>query len=217
MPFGYLVDFDEQMEKAIELGEIPVYMADSIEELAQKYHASCHATHSPIEADWSIFEKEALSLEDVKSIMVHTSEMSLSAAFRTEATTGLEGKFSIPYCVANALLRGRGNTGLQAFTDEKVNDPKIKELMPKISTTQDSERTGMDARVVVETKNGEVYSDYADILNEVPELEVKITKIREKFTDLCEPILGSQKTQKIMGAISHMEEVKDMNALIDLL
>ena len=188
-----------------------------IEELAQKYHASCHATHSPIEAAWSTFEKEDLSLEDVKSITVHSSELGLSAAFRTEANTGLEGKFSIPYCVANALLRGRGSTGLQAFTEEKVNDPKIKELMAKISTTQDPEMTGMDARVEVETNNGEVYSDYSSILNEVPELDVKRTKIKEKFTDLCEPILGSQKTRKLMEAISKMEEIKDMNSLIDLL
>jgi 2-methylcitrate dehydratase PrpD len=188
-----------------------------IEELAQKYHASCHATHSPIEAAWSTFEKEDLSLSDVKSITVHSSELGLSAAFRTEANTGLEGKFCIPYCVANALLRGIGSTGLQAFTEEKVNDPKVKEVMAKISTTQDAEMTGMDAKVEVETNKGEVYSAYSDILNEVPELEVKIAKIKEKFTDLCEPILGSHKTQKLMQAISKMEEIGDMNSLIDQL
>jgi 2-methylcitrate dehydratase PrpD len=188
-----------------------------IEELAQKYHASCHATHSPIEAAWSTFEKEDLSLSDVKSITVHSSELGLSAAFRTEANTGLEGKFCIPYCVANALLRGIGSTGLQAFTEEKVNDPKVKEVMAKISATQDAEMTGMDAKVEVETNKGEVYSAYSDILNEVPELEVKIAKIKEKFTDLCEPILGSHKTQKLMQAISKMEEIGDMNSLIDQL
>jgi hypothetical protein len=77
--------------------------------------------------------------------------------------------------------------------------------------------TGMDARVEVETNNGEVYSDYSSILNEVPELDVKRKKIKEKFTDLCEPILGNQKTRKLMETISKMEEIKDMNSLIDLL
>jgi 2-methylcitrate dehydratase PrpD len=188
-----------------------------IEELAQKYHASCHATHSPMEAAWSTFEKEDLSVSDVKSITVHSSELGLSAAFRTEANTGLEGKFCIPYCVANALLRGIGSTGLQAFTEEKVNDPKIKDLMAKITTIQDPEMTGMDARVEVETNDGKVYSAYSDILNEVPELEEKITKIKEKFTDLCEPILGGEKTQELMQTITKMEEINDMNSLIDQL
>jgi 2-methylcitrate dehydratase PrpD len=188
-----------------------------IEELAQKYHASCHATHSPMEAAWSTFEKEDLSVSDVKSITVHSSELGLSAAFRTEANTGLEGKFCIPYCVANALLRGIGSTGLQAFTEEKVNDPKIKDLMAKITTIQDPEMTGMDARVEVETNDGKVYSAYSDILNEVPELEEKIMKIKEKFTDLCEPILGGEKTQELMQTITKMEEINDMNSLIDQL
>ncbi|MEE8380416.1 MAG: MmgE/PrpD family protein [Thermodesulfobacteriota bacterium] len=189
----------------------------AIEDLAQKYHASCHGTHSPIEAAWSIFDKEELSVADVKSIKIHVSEFGLSAAFRIEANTGLEGKFSIPYCVANVLLRGRGSTGLQAFTDEKVNDPKVKELMSKISAVQDSEIGGFSAKVEVEADTGKVYSGYSDIFNEIPELNIKKKKIKDKFMGLCEPVLGSQKAQKIIKAISKIEEIRDMNSLMELL
>ncbi len=189
----------------------------AIEQLAQKYHASCHATHSPIEACWSIFDKEGLSLDDVKSVTVHSSELGLSAASREEADTGLAGKFCIPYCVANALLRGKESTGLQAFTDERVNDPAVKELMSKISTALDTGKTALEATVEVETKAGNVYTADSDILNEIPELDVKTTKIRDKFIDLCEPVLGNQKTRKLLETISTLEDVKDMNSLIELI
>ena len=106
---------------------------------------------------------------------------------------------------------------MQAFTDEKVNDPEVKKLMSRITTTQDSENAGLDARVEVEVKTGKVYSEYSNILNEIPELDVKKNKIGDKFTDLCEPILGNAKTQKLMEAISNLEELKDMNSLIELI
>jgi 2-methylcitrate dehydratase PrpD len=189
----------------------------AIEDLAQKYHASCHATHSPIEAAWSIFDKEGLSIDNVKSITVYSSELGLSAAFRKEANTALEGKFCIHYCVANALLRGRGNTGLQAFTDEKVNDPEVKKLMSKITTTQGSDNAGLDARVEVETNTGDVYSAYSNILNEIPELDEKKSKIEDKFTDLCEPILGKQKTRELVEVITNLEKLEDINSLIELI
>ncbi|MCK7509436.1 MAG: MmgE/PrpD family protein [Desulfobacterales bacterium] len=61
----------------------------------------------------------------------------MQAAGKTEPATGLEGKFSISYCVANALLRGV--TGMQAFTDEKVNDPAVRAIMKKIKVINDPE------------------------------------------------------------------------------
>jgi 2-methylcitrate dehydratase PrpD len=119
--------------------------------------------------------------------------------------------------VANALLRGRGNTGLLAFTYEKVNDPIVKELMNKISIVQDPEIRGLDARVEVETNTGKAYSGYSNILNEIPELDVKKEKIKAKFIDLSGPVLGSQKTQMLTDIISKMEEVKDVSVLTALL
>ncbi|MCP4750016.1 MAG: MmgE/PrpD family protein [Proteobacteria bacterium] len=189
----------------------------AIEDIAQKYHASCHATHSPIEATWSVLDQEGLSVNDVKSINVRSSELALSAAFRKEAHNGLEGKFCIPYCVANALLRGRGNTGLQAFTDERVNDPEIQTFMTKISTALDPEKMALDATVEVETNDGRVFSAYSNILSEIPELQVKQAKIKDKFTDLCQPILGDQKTQKLLDAVSSLQETREMNSMIELM
>ncbi|MBW2093183.1 MAG: MmgE/PrpD family protein, partial [Deltaproteobacteria bacterium] len=116
-----------------------------IENLAQKYHASCHGTHSAIEASLAIFKKEKLTPDQVKAIRVNQSAVGLSAAFRTEAKTGLEAKFSIPYCVANAVIKN--TTGLQAFSQERVNDPEVQAFMPKIKTQEDPDMLALEARV----------------------------------------------------------------------
>lgn len=182
-----------------------------IESLAQKYHASCHATHSPIEATLSIVKDNAIPVERIKSITVKASETALSAAFRTEANTGLEGKFCIPYCVANALIRG--NTGLQAFTDEHVTDKEVKRLMAKIQTVQDPEIQALDARVELETIQGETYSAYSDIFKEIPDLETKQVKIKAKFENLCEPLIGKEKMNHLYDVINRLETVDRLSRI----
>jgi len=187
-----------------------------IRRLAQKYHASCHATHSPIEATWAVCRKEELSAGEIETITVHNSEIGVSAAFRTDASTGLEAKFCIPYCVANALLRGEGETGLRAFTGERVNDPEVKAFMGRIRTEVDKTLPMMAARVEVAAVDGNTYTAYSSILDEVPALSVKQEKLRDKFTDLCRPLLGGERTKALHRAVLHLDEMDDMTKLVDL-
>jgi 2-methylcitrate dehydratase PrpD len=183
-----------------------------IENLAQKYHASCHATHSPIEAALSIVKKERLTIGDIKSIKVHSSELALGAAYKTDVNTGLEGKFSIPYCVANALLRG--NTGMQAFTDEKVRDGEVQALMGKISIIKAPQIIILESKVEIETNDGRLFSAFSDVMQEIPPLDDKREKIKNKFADLAGAVLGDVKAKKLIEAILSLERMKNINELV---
>jgi len=185
-----------------------------VDNMVQKYHASCHATHSPIEAILSSVNKEGLKPGSVKSIKIYCSELAVDAAGKPEPSTGLEGKFSIAYCVTNALLRG--NTGMQAFTDEKVNDPVIKDFYKKITVIPDKDITEVEARLEIETNSGEVFSSFADIMKEIPTYESKEMKIKAKFMDLCDPVLGEKKAEELMKLILSMEKTEDMKDLVSL-
>ncbi len=187
------------------------------EKLAQKYHASCHGTHSAIEAVLNMVTKDHLTVPDIKSIIIHTTQTAINIAGKKTPKTGLEGKFSIYYCVANALLRG--DTGMQAFTDEKVNDPQIKSLMEKISivAVPDSSILGLAAKVEVETLSGKRLQGFNDIMNEIPELETKRKKVQAKFMDLCVPVLGRKQSEEVMKAILILEDRKSMKDFIESL
>lgn len=183
------------------------------EKLAQKYHASCHATHSALEAVMEISKREKLTAHAIKSIKIHSSRMAVNIAAKEEPKTGLEGKFSLYYCVANALLRG--DTGMQAFTDEKVNDPEIKKVMKKISVVPDPEISQMEAKVEVETNSNERFQGFSDVFNEIPELEIKKKKVKDKFMDLCVPVFGEKKTLEMMEAFLSFENRENMRELIE--
>lgn len=181
--------------------------------LSQKYHASCHATHSPLEASLAVVKGEGISLDEIKSITVHASTLSLQAAGKTEPVTGLEGKFSIPYCVANALLRGE--TGMQAFTDAKVNDPAVRSLMERITVIDDPEMKALESLVELEVNDGRTFKAFSDILQQIPPLEIKKERVAAKFLDLCGPVLGKRKSQAVKKSIENLETVVDMGDMAE--
>lgn len=183
--------------------------------LSQKYHASCHATHSPMEASLSLIKAENIALDDIRGITVHASTLSLQAAGKTEPASGLEGKFSIPYCVANALLRGE--TGMQAFTDEKVNDPAVRSLMKKVDVINDPEIKALESLVELELKDGRSLKAFSDILQQIPSLEVKQERVASKFLDLCEPVLGRGKSRELQEKIRVLDTLADMGDMAEIL
>ena len=186
-------------------------MGWDVQNLTQKYHASCHATHSPLEAALAVVNEHGIAVETIHAINVHSSQLALDAAGNIHPATAAEGKFSIPYCVANALLRKE--TGTQAFTDEKVNAPRLREFMKKIVVELDDEMKALESRVDIETSGGNIYSGFSDILQEIPPLTIKKQRVRSKFMDLCDPVAGPEKTRRLAEAIEHLEEIQDMKEI----
>jgi len=180
--------------------------------LSQKYHASCHATHSPIEASLEIIHNNNISAGDIQSITVKSSQLALDAAGKNKPQTGLEGKFSIPYCVANALVFG--DTGMQAFTDDRVLSSEIKQMMSKISVVLDDTKTGLESTVCIKTNNHQDFVADSDILQQIPPFDVKETRVRAKFNDLCMPVLGEKITNSLEQVIDNMQDIKNMSELM---
>jgi 2-methylcitrate dehydratase PrpD len=176
--------------------------------LAQKYHASCHFTHSPVEATLEIVKKQGLCVDEIRSIRVLGSRLAIDAASKREPKTGLEGKFSISYCIANAVLRG--DTGVGAFADEKVRDPSLRKLMESISVGVDSNLAELESQVIVETVGGKVFSTCADVLKQIPDLDTKKTKIAAKFRSLCTPELGTENTEQLLTTILSLEKLESI-------
>ena len=139
----------------------------------------------------------------------------MDAAGKKEPATGREGKFSISYCVANALLSGE--TGTQAFTDARVNDPEIKTLMQKIVVELDPEKTALEAHVDIELTDGSRYTGFSDILQQIPPLEVKQDRVGKKFMDLCGSLLSSELAEQTYQHVRTLESIDNMKEVAEKL
>ena len=98
--------------------------------LAIKLYPCCYALQRPIAAvaDLGMTSPAA----EVRGIRVTTPATSLAPLIDRLPSTGLEGKFSLEYAIAAALLDGR--PGLGSFTDEAVGRPEAVRLAELVET-----------------------------------------------------------------------------------
>jgi len=119
------------------LGEAPLELASS--GLEVKKYPLCYATHRTLDGLLDLHAELGITLPDVERVEIETSPGALVPLIHHRPTTGLQGKFSLEYAVAAALLDGR--IGLATFTDESVRRPAIQEFLPHVrgcSTPGDS-------------------------------------------------------------------------------
>ncbi|GAB1515815.1 MmgE/PrpD family protein [Actinophytocola sp. KF-1] len=100
--------------------------------LAIKLHPCCYALQRPISALRGV-------TGDVRSIHVRTPAASTQPLIHHRPTTGLQGKFSMEYAIAAALLDGR--PGFASFTDAAVRRPAAQRLISlvELETTEGGE------------------------------------------------------------------------------
>ncbi len=91
--------------------------------LAIKLYPCCYALQRPISA---AAELGPVDPTHVRAIRVTTPDCSLAPLIHEHPQTGLEGKFSLTYGIAAALLDGR--PGITSFGDEAVARPEAARL-----------------------------------------------------------------------------------------
>ena len=186
----------------------------SIREVVFKRHASCFETHPAIDAVLALKEEQGLTADQVDSIHLDAFNIACDIAGKPAPQTGLEGKFSVAFCTALAL--GDGNTGESSFNDEKVRDPRLVALRDKVKITPDPGLSPSRARMKVMTRDGRVLEKSIDILDLAKDRERMKKELVRKFRDLSTPILGKEKTEKLVKKITRLEKVRKMNTLTHL-
>jgi 2-methylcitrate dehydratase PrpD len=95
--------------------------------LAIKMYPCCYALQRPISALAELAEACGLEAADVQCIELRTPESSVIPLIHHRPDTGLQGKFSLEYAAAAALLDR--HPGFASFTDEAVRRPAARRLI----------------------------------------------------------------------------------------
>lgn len=98
--------------------------------LAIKVFPCCYALQRPISAVAELVEREGVDLAQVDRIVVRTPKGTVTPLIHHRPVTGLQGKFSLEYAIATALLDDY--QGLEAFTDGAVRRPAAQELLRRV-------------------------------------------------------------------------------------
>jgi len=180
-----------------------------------KFHASCYYTHASIEAVLALKEELSnLKIDDIEKVEARVSAIALENAIIMNPKTGLEAKFSLPYTIASAILND--DTGMKAFTNEKVKNNDIANLKEKVKIIKDPKLQGFISSVSIFI-DGKQYEKKRNILNLNLSYDEKKQKILEKFRDLVENFIGFDRTEEIINLIENLETLHNMAEIISFL
>lgn len=184
-----------------------------------KRHASCGHTHGAIDAVLEMVEKHGIKADDVSKILVGTYPIAVSTAGeRYEPCTADDAKFSLPYCVAAALIYGK--VGLEEFSSEKLAHPTILDLSKRVKVIVEPEfvnaRLG-PAKVKISTKSGDEYQSRVEKPKGYPENPLTKKELETKFKDLSSLVLTDERIKDVLKTVNNLENLDRVRDLAELL
>src|SRR5262245_61644291 len=129
-----------------------------------KLYPSCAATHPPLDALLALKQRFLFSDDDIVSVEVDADSMTSRLLIYARPATELEGKFSMPFCAAAAIVFGSPSMG--TFEESHIRDPRVQRLLPlvtlRVNPAFDKTAPLSQAKVTVKLKDGRTVEEQAD-------------------------------------------------------
>lgn len=176
----------------------------NIGEITMKAHACCGHTFAAIDAAVALRATPGFDIHHVRAIEIDTYQVALNVTGNPDPTTAFEGKFSLPFVVCHALLRG--SVRLNAFGPERLNDPAIRQLMKTVRLTADPVMTAgfpsmRSARMRITMVDGRTLEHHSPYRKGDPEAPLTDTELDAKFRELVAPVLGVARTDALLAQL----------------
>jgi 2-methylcitrate dehydratase PrpD len=181
-----------------------------------KYHASCYHTHSAIEGMLSLREA-GLDPAAVEHVELRVKPGLLGTCAIPEPVTGLEGKFSLRFVTALALITGEASE--QCFTDEMVARPDVVALRDRVELVVDESLTDEFAiPLTVTTGAGAGLTACVNVGRPAggEALERQGRRLAAKFRSLAAPRVGPSTCEQILETVANLEAPGSITRLASL-
>ena len=180
-------------------------------------------THQPISAALEVCQEHNLAAEDISEILVETTARGadiLSDPSKYQPTTKETADHSLPYVIAAAVADG--NVLPDSFSDEKLKDPRIWDLLGKIKVVADPEIDAMfpgvkRARVSITSHAGETHTAQVDHAKGSPKNPMSDEDIVSKFRANAEGVLNPAQQDKVIDLTWRFDELVEIGEYMKLL
>jgi 2-methylcitrate dehydratase PrpD len=181
-----------------------------------KLYPSCAATHPPLDAILALRRREGFTHETVDRVVIDVDAITPTVLIHDRPTSGLEAKFSMPYCAAAAVVDGR--VGIDTFEAEGLGDSRIASFMPRVTMMVDStlgaNRPALtQARVHIYLRDGRVVIASADGARGYPERPASDAELGEKFLFCATRTISKSAADKALDALRQFDQLENVRAL----
>ncbi|MGB7019599.1 MAG: MmgE/PrpD family protein, partial [Xanthobacteraceae bacterium] len=189
--------------------------------ISLKFYSCVGSNHTTLDAIRDVRKRRPFAVEEVDSIVVHASQVTLDHAGWPYRPAGLTAaQLNLAFCVATLLIEG--DVFVDEFTPDCVVDPARLALARKVRVVHDPAITALGAahrhkvRVELRLRDGSTQSETREAPRGSEHSFASADDIARKFRKLAEPTIGKQ-ADAIIGMILQLDDLPDSRALVDLL
>jgi 2-methylcitrate dehydratase PrpD len=184
-----------------------------------KLYPSCAATHPPLDAILALRRRERVTADVVERIEVDVDRITPTVLIYDRPSSGLEAKFSMPYCASAAIVDG--HVGIETFDTARLGDSQLTSFQPRIRMTVDP-TLGVDrpaltqARVRMYLDDGRVLAQAANGARGYPENPASEEELGRKFLSCARRSLSESSAELTLEQLQLFDQVADVRTLIRL-
>ena len=168
-----------------------------------KNHGCCGHIFAALDAVHDLQVEHRFAPGDVERIHIAGYSATKDVCDRPVVRTEQEARFSAQYCVGAMLVLG--GVRLAAFEPERLVDPAIHALMPRVSVSLAPDLAHAypgkrAARVTITLRNGTVLERYQPTRKGDPDAPLSDDDLSAKFRELATPVIGG-KAEDLLKAL----------------
>jgi 2-methylcitrate dehydratase PrpD len=218
-PQGYLVAMDSERDSLdAAVGDLGIRWEILHTGVTVKLYPSCAATHPPLDALIAMKRREQITADQVRAIDVEVDSMTPRLLIHPDPVTGLEAKFSMPFCAAAAIVYDR--IGIDTFDVDHIRNPTVQALMKHVTMRANEEFDKgaplARARVSVYLREERVVSQAVDGARGYPG-RLTNEELATKFAGCATRTLSESAANAAWAALISLDAITDVRELTRLL
>ncbi len=200
---------------------IPESGAPNIGYIALKKYPACYGVHAAVEAALAQTADDQPSPEAIERVIVRVKASSLETLDIRKLTNHMAARFSLPYCVAAALVRRR--LTLEDFQESALVDPVVLDLMTRVEIvgseemTRFNHETGAFPAIVEITAGGRSTRGRVDFPIGSEQNPMSRDELVDKFKALTKGHWETDRQDRIIEAALSIEDLDDVRSLTRML
>jgi 2-methylcitrate dehydratase PrpD len=185
-----------------------------------KLYPCCGGSHCSIDATLGLVNENKINPEDIERVTAINPPLVETALIYDDPHTALEGKFSVQFPLALAILEKK--VTMDNFTDDKIKEPAVISLMKKIKLVCTEELARTDSTeepsiVEIELKDGRKLVKRVDYAKGSPPNNLSDEELFRKYRTCARKVLTEKETEKSLDLIMNLERIENIGNLTKII
>ncbi len=184
-------------------------------EISFKLYPSARHTHGAVDLALRLMDR-GVKPEDIELIRIKAYRLAKETVSNLMPENVEEAKHSMPYCVAATFVRGLPK--LETFAEDRIDNPKIQNLIEHCTVEVDPE---LDLKhpeywpitmEIIDTKS-HIIREHTDYPKGDPENPVAPIELHDKFKRLATKVISPERTNELLDKLQEIDNIQDIREL----